>query len=105
VVVPLGEDPLDGHEIEGAVLPAPHRHALKTYRATGSTDTSLRRQGMGRFRINLHHERGSPAATVRALPANPPCLADLALPVKDSSTSRKPGRGRFMRKNLTACCV
>jgi twitching motility protein PilT len=80
VVTPLADGPLDGDDIEAAVLPALHDHALKAYRQTGSADTSLRRAGMGRFRLNLHHERGRPAATIRALPAKVPRLAELGLP-------------------------
>ena len=32
----------------------------------GIADASIRREGLGRFRVNLHHERGRPAATIRA---------------------------------------
>ena len=35
---------------------------------------------MGRFRINLHRERGRAAATVRALPSKVPALDELHLP-------------------------
>ncbi len=37
-------------------------------------------EGLGRFRINLHHERGRAAATVRALPTKIPAIGDLRLP-------------------------
>ena len=37
-------------------MPALHPHALKTYRELGCCDTPLRRQGLGRFRVNLHSE-------------------------------------------------
>ena len=66
--------------IEAAVLPALHPQALERYRNDGSADVSLRRPGLGRFRVNLHRERGRAAATIRALPAMPPLLADLGLP-------------------------
>jgi twitching motility protein PilT len=36
--------------------------------------------GLGRFRVNLHHERGRPAATIRALPQQVPHLDSLRLP-------------------------
>jgi len=36
--------------------------------------------GLGRFRINLHHERGRAAAAIRALPSKVPSLAELNLP-------------------------
>ena len=80
VVRPLAEPPLDGDEIENAVLPALAIHAVERYRRHGIADASLRRSGRGRFRINLHRERGRAAASIRALPLNPPQLAELGLP-------------------------
>ena len=71
---------LDGPEIEAAVLPALTSHALKLYRKTQIADSSYRIAGLGRFRINLHRERGNAAAAVRALPAKVPSLSDLHLP-------------------------
>jgi twitching motility protein PilT len=50
------------------------------YRQTLIADSSYRITGLGRFRINLHRERGRAAATVRALPSQVPDLADLHLP-------------------------
>jgi twitching motility protein PilT len=80
VVRPLAEPPLDGDEIENAVLPALPIHAVDRYRRHGIADASLRRSGRGRFRINLHRERGRAAASIRALPLSPPQLAELGLP-------------------------
>jgi len=37
---------------------------------------------MGRFRVNLHRERGRPAATIRVLPRHVPALSSLALPAQ-----------------------
>jgi len=65
IVTPLGEGPLDGDDIEAAVVPSLHPQALKAYRSTGSADISLRRTDLGRFRVNLHRERGRPAAVGR----------------------------------------
>src|SRR5262245_55248636 len=79
-VVHLEEEPLDAAVIEETVLSALPPHASQKYRADGYTDNSLRRAGLGRFRINLHHERGRPAAAIRALAARPPRLSELALP-------------------------
>jgi twitching motility protein PilT len=72
--------PLDGLEIEEAVYPALAPHAQKQYRETRIADASFRMRGLGRFRINLHYERGRAAATIRALPASVPRLASLGLP-------------------------
>src|SRR5262245_26119537 len=72
LVTPMAESPLEGDAIEAAVTPALHPQALERYRNNGSADVSLCRTGLGRFRINLHRERGHAAATIRALPAKPP---------------------------------
>jgi len=79
-VQPLQEAVLSGDEIEEAVLPALPSHAAENYKHRRYADASLRRSGLGRFRINLHRERGRPAATIRALPTEPPRFADLNLP-------------------------
>lgn len=79
-VLRLDEPPLDGEDIEDAVLPALPPHAADRYRRIGIADASLRRTGQGRFRINLHRERGRAAASIRALPLTPPQFANLGLP-------------------------
>ena len=79
-VIPLAEGPLDGLDIEEAVLPALAPHARRQYRDVRIADASFRISGIGRFRINLHRERGRAAAAVRLLPARVPRLATLGLP-------------------------
>lgn len=71
---------LSGPEIEAAMVPALNAHALETYRANQIADASYRIAGVGRFRINLHRERGHAAAAVRALPTKVPSLDELNLP-------------------------
>jgi twitching motility protein PilT len=71
---------LDSADVEAAVLPALSRHALQLYREKRITDSSYRIDGLGRFRINLHHEQGRAAAAIRLLPAKVPLLRDLNLP-------------------------
>lgn len=80
VLVGIGSKPLTGEEIEAAVLPALAAHAREDFQREGIGDSSYRMEGLGRFRINLHRERGRAAATVRALPSKVPALADLHLP-------------------------
>ena len=87
-VTPLSAPPLSGDEIEEAVVPALGRHARAQYREGGIADGSHRVRGVGRFRINLHRERGRAAATVRALPTQPPRLASLGLPSGVESLTR-----------------
>ncbi len=79
-LVTVGSEPLTGDAIEAAVLPALAVHARNDYQRNRIGDSSYRAEGLGRFRINLHRERGRTAATVRALPSKVPALADLHLP-------------------------
>ncbi len=77
---PLADGPLDGVDVEEAVLPALPPHARRMYRQSLIADGSFRVQGLGRFRINLHRERGHAAAAIRALPTRVPLLSTLGLP-------------------------
>jgi twitching motility protein PilT len=89
-VTPLAEAPLSGEEIEDAVLPSLSSAARSRYLQDGVADASYKVRGLGRFRINLHHERGRAAATVRALPSEPPRLASLGLPTGAEALTRLP---------------
>src|SRR5215467_13349981 len=80
VLASVGDTPLSGEAIETEVLPAIAAHAREEYQQCGIADSSYRVEGLGRFRINLHRERGRAAATVRALPSKVPRLAELHLP-------------------------
>jgi twitching motility protein PilT len=79
-LVAVGDRPLTGDEIEVAVLPALSAHAREQYERSHIADSSYRVEGLGRFRINLHRERGRAAATVRALPSKIPSVVELRLP-------------------------
>ncbi|HEY3204917.1 MAG TPA: PilT/PilU family type 4a pilus ATPase [Thermoanaerobaculia bacterium] len=87
-VTPLPEPPLSGEEIEETVLPALPHPARVRYRNESIVDASHRVRGLGRFRVNLHRERGRAAATVRALPAQPPRLSSLGLPPATEALTR-----------------
>jgi twitching motility protein PilT len=89
-VRPLADGPMDGLDIEEAVLPALPPHARRIYRDVHIADASFRSGGRGRFRINLHRERGRAAAAVRALPARVPRLAALGLPPNVELLTRLP---------------
>jgi twitching motility protein PilT len=89
-IVPLLEGPLSGEEIEDAVAPALAPHARRMYRESGIADGSFRSADLGRFRINLHHERGRPAAAIRRLPSAVPRFASLNLPSSVETLTRLP---------------
>ena len=89
-VAALGEGPLDSEEIADAVLPALPPHARRAFREIGIADAAYRDPEFGRFRINLHHERGRAAATIRRLPSVVPRLDTLGLPPAVELLSRLP---------------
>ncbi len=86
----LSEEPLSGEEIEEAVLPGLPARARSVYAQEKIADGSYKAPRLGRFRINLHRERGRAAATVRALPSEPPRLASLGLPAGVETLTRLP---------------
>jgi twitching motility protein PilT len=86
----LEEPPLEGQEIQDAVISSLPPHAVEAFHKVGYADSSLRLMGLGRFRINIHHERGRPAATIRALAARPPRFSELNLPTSVLALSRIP---------------
>src|SRR5262249_21910119 len=71
---------LTGDDIAAAVAPALPLHARRLFAEEGIADGSLRVPELGRFRINLHHERGRVAAAIRRLPQVVPSLGSLGLP-------------------------
>ena len=89
-IAPLLEGPLGGEEIEDAVEPALAPPARRMDRETGIADGSFRAPDLGRFRINLHHERGRAAAAIRRLPSAVPRFASLNLPPSVEALTRLP---------------
>jgi twitching motility protein PilT len=84
----IENEPLGGPEIEAAVLPAMTPHGLQLYRQNHIGDSSYRIDGLGRFRINLHRERGKAAAAIRALPSKIPSIRELNLPQSVEALTR-----------------
>ncbi len=79
---------LDGEDIEQLVTPMLPPHAQRAFRDAGIADASIRVAGVGRFRVNLHRERGRAAAIVRMLPQVVPRLASLCLPSGTDALAR-----------------
>ena len=89
-IASLHEGPLGSEEIVDAVEPALPPHARKAFRDVGIADGSFRVADLGRFRINLHHERGRAAAAIRRLPSAAPRFASLGLPAGVEALTRLP---------------
>ena len=76
-LIRISSDPLGSEDIEHAVRGCVSHRLLERYRAGHAVDLAFKRPGLGRFRMNLHRERGRTAASIRALPLRIPKLADL----------------------------
>jgi twitching motility protein PilT len=73
----LSDEPLSSEEIEAAVFPVVASRLQERYRGGDAVDLAFKIGALGRFRMNLHRERGRAAAAIRALPMRIPRLADL----------------------------
>jgi twitching motility protein PilT len=84
------ETVLDGDDIEAAVMPLVPQRLQARYRDGESVDLAFRLSKLGRFRMNLHRERGRPAAAIRALPLRIPRLTELRFSHDISALARLP---------------
>ncbi len=71
---------LDAEDVRSLVLPLLEVWQAEELQKKRSVDLSFVREGMGRFRINIHHQRGTLAASIRLLPSRIPSLESLHLP-------------------------
>ncbi|MEO7652855.1 MAG: PilT/PilU family type 4a pilus ATPase [Bryobacteraceae bacterium] len=84
--------PLDDDDIRTLVLPLLDERQYEELQKRKSIDFCFVRDPIGRFRANIHHQRGTLAASVRLLPARIPTLESLHLPVALSRlTERRQG--------------
>jgi len=84
-------DPFSAEEVRMLLAAFTTGRLRERIEAEGAADLSLRATGT-RFRINVHRQRGTLAASVRALPTNVPTLAQLELPAALAELV-KPARG------------
>jgi twitching motility protein PilT len=79
-------------EIRALMLPLLNPSRRKELDAERSVDFSFVRKGIGRFRTNIHFQRGALGATIRILPASIPTIEELCLPASlKKLTERKQG--------------
>jgi twitching motility protein PilT len=76
-LIRISDAPLASDEIEAAVFPVVSPRLQQRYRAGEAVDLAFKVGSLGRFRMNLHRERGHAAAAIRALPMRIPRLPDL----------------------------
>ncbi len=80
-LAPLAPDPLDPEDIRRQILPLLEPWQLEELQRRKSVDCGFVRENLGRFRLNIHHQRGTLAASIRLLPSRIPTLESLHLPV------------------------
>lgn len=71
---------LEPEIIRSMVLPLLAPSQLDELQKRKSVDFGFIREGLGRFRVNLHHQRGTLAVSIRLLPTRIPSLESLHLP-------------------------
>jgi twitching motility protein PilT len=80
-LVALAPAVLDADDVRGLVLPLLEHAQLEELQKRKSVDLSFARENLGRFRVNIHYQRGTLAASIRLLPSRIPSLESLHLPV------------------------
>jgi twitching motility protein PilT len=53
---------------------------MESWQRTGSADSAIQLDGLGRFRLNAYKQMGEPAVVIRRINEEPPLLSDLGLP-------------------------
>jgi twitching motility protein PilT len=71
---------LEAEDVRSLVMPLLEPSQAEELQKRKSVDLGFVREGLGRFRINIHHQRGTVAASIRLLPAKIPSLESLHLP-------------------------
>ena len=79
-LTPATSAPVDGEDVRSLVLPLLEPAQAEELRTRRSVDLGFHREGLGRFRVNIHYQRGTLAASIRLLPTRIPTLESLNLP-------------------------
>src|SRR5947207_4185808 len=83
---------LEAEDVRSLVLPLLESSQLEELQKRKSVDLSFMRENLGRFRVNIHHQRGTLAASIRLLPSKIPSLEWLHLPLSlDKLAERRQG--------------
>src|SRR5258708_31184989 len=72
---------LEADDVRSLVLPLLEPSQFEELQKRKSVDLSFVRENLGRFRVNIHHQRGTLAASIRLLPSRIPSLESLHLPL------------------------
>jgi twitching motility protein PilT len=79
-LAPPAGSPLSGEEVRALVVPLLDSRQYEELQRNKSVDFCFVRDPIGRFRANIHYQRGTLAASIRLLPAKIPTIESLHLP-------------------------
>lgn len=79
-LAPAAGPPLGPEEARNLLLPLLSQAQSHELERSKSVDLCFSREGIGRFRANIHHQRGSVAGSIRLLPEKVPTLESLHRP-------------------------
>jgi len=77
---PLPATPIEAEDARNLLLPLLSQAQGHELQRAKSVDLCFSREGIGRFRANIHHQRGTVAGSIRLLPEKVPTLESLHLP-------------------------
>jgi len=72
--------PLGAEDARDLLLPLLSQAQSRELQRAKSVDLCFSREGIGRFRANVHHQRGTVAGSIRVLPEKIPTIESLHLP-------------------------
>lgn len=95
------EEPLTEEEISELIKEIISKEDLEVFRKEKELDTSYEDMH-SRYRVNLHYQKGTIAATIRQVPKNPPSFDELNLPQKIKELTQLE-RGLVLVTGPTGC--
>jgi twitching motility protein PilT len=101
-LAPAAGPPLSPDDVRNLVLPVLDARQYDDLQKKKSIDFCFVREPVGRFRANVHHQRGTLAASIRLLPARIPTLESLHLPAALARVAEK-RQGLVLVTGATGC--
>lgn len=80
VLQPVGTDVVTAELVDKSIKGIVNEKQLARFQAELELDTAYHVQGVGRFRVNLHREKGEPGLVARVIPSVIPKMEDLSMP-------------------------
>ncbi len=81
-IKPMELEPLNPKESERLIFSMLSKEQIELYHQQKELDLSFNVEGLARFRVNVHQQRGSAAAALRRIPLKIPTFKELGLPEK-----------------------